>query len=139
MAEFNPDGSLKMPERFQKSKEQNNSRMMNQRCIRIRKNIASFSAPKKCLLSITLSQAMNDNRFIGTIYNCFRENAAVPTKITKINEREFEIEIGTDFRRCTDCSSLIGRYREFMDGNIIEEKGNCTFERRAFCYEDHFE
>ena len=139
MVEFNPDGSLKMPEQFQKNKEQNNQRMQNQRCIRIKKSIVSFSAPKKCLLKITLSQAMSDNRFIDTIYNYFRQKASVPTKLLKVNEREFEIEVGTNFRRCTDCCSLIGRYREFMDGSIIEEKGNCTFEKRAFCYEDHFE
>ena len=139
MVEFNQDGSLKLPEQFQKSKEQSSERMLSQRCIKIKKKVISFSAPKKCVLEIVLSKAMNDNRFVDTIYNYFREKAAVPTRISKINDKMFEIEIGTDFRRCTDCSSLISRYREFMDGSIIEEKGSCTFEKRNFCYEDHFE
>ena len=100
----------------------------------------SFTAPKKCVLHITLSDAFSDNVFIETIYNYFKEKAAVPSNIKKINEKEFEVEIGTDFRRCTDCNSLIKRYREFLDGNIIEEKGGCTFggEKKNFSYEDHF-
>ena len=66
---------------------------------------------------------------------------AVPCKLNIVNEKEFEVEIGTDLRRCTDCCSLVGRYREFLDGNLIEEKGTCTFEGRSrnFSYEDYFD
>lgn len=58
-----------------------------------------------------------------------------------IDTKNFEVEIGTDFRRCTDCTSLLNKYREFLDQNLIEKKGNCTFEgrRSTFCEEDCFE
>ena len=141
MIEFNPDGSLKLPGHVQQKIKENEQKMKSQRCIKIVKKVVSFDAPKKCVLKITLSNAINDIRFIDNIYGYFRESAAVPTKLIKINEREFEIEVGTDFRRCTDCNSLIGRYKEFLDGNIIEEKGSCTFEgfKKSFEYEDYFD
>jgi len=141
MIEFNPDGSLKLPGHVQQAMSQNEQKMKSQRCIKIAKKIVSFDSPKKCVLKITLSNAMNDNRFIHTIYDYFRQEAAVPTKINKINDREFEVEVGTDFRRCTDCCSLVGRYKEFLDGNLIEEKGSCTFEgfKKNFEFEDYFD
>ncbi len=140
MVEFNPDGSIKLPGQLAGNKERNKEKLMSQRCIRIKRDMISFTAPKKCVLHITLSEAFADNRFIQTVYNYFKEKARVPNNLIKINEKEFQVEIGTDFRRCTDCNSLINRYREFLEGNIIEEKGSCTFEgrKRNFCYEDYF-
>lgn len=141
MVEFNPDGSIKLPEEFAQHKEKNKAKLRHQRCIKIKRDLVSFTAPKKCILHITISESLNDIRFIDTIYEQFREKAAVPNKLKKINEKQFDVEIGTDFRRCSDCNSLINRYREFLDGNMIEEKGSCTFEGRKknFCYEDYFD
>ncbi|MBW2974199.1 hypothetical protein KY366_00645 [Candidatus Woesearchaeota archaeon] len=140
MYEFNPDGSIRLPERLEKNIEENREKLKRQRCIRIKRNVVSFTSPKKCILRITLSEALPDSRFIETIYRYFSEKSSVPTKISRTNEKEFEIEIGTDFRRCTDCISLIGRYHEFLEGNIIDEKGSCTFDsmKKDFCYEDYF-
>jgi hypothetical protein len=62
--------------------------------------------------------------------------------LIKINEKEFDIEIGTHFKRCSDCTTLVNRYREFMEDSLIIEKGNCTYEpfsSRNFSYEDYFE
>ena len=141
MVGFNPDGSIKIPEQFAQNKEENKEKLRGQRCIKIKRDIISFTAPKKCVLHITLSDAILDDRFIETIYGYFKNRASVPNSIKKINEKQFDVEIGTDFKRCTDCNSLIKEYREFLDGNMIEEKGSCTFEgsKRNFCYEDHFE
>jgi hypothetical protein len=140
MIEFNPDGSLKVPGHIAKLNEENRQKLKSQICIKVKKEPISFTSPKKCVLHITLSEAITDDRFIGTIYSCFRENTQTPTKIIKINSREIDIEIGTHFRRCAECSSLINRYREFLDGNMIEEQGSCTFEiqKRNFAYEDYF-
>lgn len=139
MIEFNPDGSLKVPGHIAKINEENRQKLKSQRCIRVKKELLSFTSPKKCVLHITLSEAITDSRFIDTIYSCFRESTQTPTKMTRINDREIDIEIGTNFRRCTECSSLISRYREFLDGNMIEEQGSCTFEiNRNFAYEDYF-
>ncbi len=141
MIEFNPDGSIKLPEQFAKKKEENKEKLKKQRCILIKKEVMSFTPPKRCVLQITLSDSISDNRFVETTYNYFKVKASVPNRLVKIDEKRFEVEIGTDFRRCSDCSSLINMYREFLDGNIIEEKGSCTFEGRKknFCYDDHFE
>ncbi len=141
VCEFNPDGSIKLPRQLTKNIEMNKEKLKRQRCIKIKRNVVNFSAPKKCVLQITLSEAVSDNRFIETIYQYFKEKATVPCKIAKVNNKEFEVEIGTDFRRCSDCNSLIMGYREFLEGNIIDEKGGCMFEGRMrnFCYEDHFE
>ncbi|PIN79356.1 hypothetical protein COV16_04705 [Candidatus Woesearchaeota archaeon CG10_big_fil_rev_8_21_14_0_10_34_8] len=141
MIEFNPDGSIKLPGRIAKQKEENTQKLRSQKCIKIERDVVNFAAPKKCVLHITLSDAITDNRFISNMYDEFKRRAAVPSKISKIDEKKFEVEIGTDFKRCTDCTSLINEYREFLYGNIIDKKGNCTFEGRKknFCYEDHFD
>ena len=140
MVEFNPDGSIKLPEQYAKNKEENKQKLKHQRCIKIKRDLVSFSAPKKCILRITISESLNDIRFIKTIYDEFKQRAAVPNKLIKINDKQFNVEIGTDFRRCSDCNSLINSYREFLE-NIIEVKGSCQFEGRKknFCYEDYFD
>ena len=86
-----------------------------------------------------LSDVIQDTSFVDRIFSFFREKAEVPAKLTKINEKEFKFEIGTCFSRCRDCNSLISRFREHLDGNIIEDQGTCTFKKREFCYEDYFE
>ena len=143
MVEFNGDGSIKLPERIKQNKEDKENRLKTSNCILIKKNIASFKSPKKCNLDIKLSKRITDNRFIDTIYKYFRENSQVPSKIIKINEKEFRVEIGTHFRRCSDCTNLIKRFKEFLYDNLIEENGNCTYESnmgsKNFCYEDYFE
>ncbi len=138
--EFNPDGSLKLPDNLAKQKQENIQKMQCQRCMKIKKEIVSSYSPKKCALRITLSDAIHDNRFIQTLYEEFKQRSSVPTKLKQNSDKEFDVEIGTDFRRCSDCCFLINKYREFLDGNVIEEKGACSFEgRKNFSYEDYFE
>lgn len=139
MIQFNEDGSIKLPENFQKQKDNQEKRMQKGRCILIRKDLVSSKPPKKCSLQIKLSDMIYDNSFVERVHNVFRERAEVPTKLKKISEKEFEIEIGTCFRRCSDCNTLIARFRNSLDGNIIEDKGSCTYEKREFCYEDYFD
>ena len=140
MIQFNSDGSLKLPGNVAENKEANLQRMKNTRCIHIKKEIVSFTSPKKCKLKLKLSDRITDNRFVETSYNYFLDGSEVPSKLNKINEKEFEVEIGTCFRRCTDCCSLVNRFRDFMDGCVIEEKAGCTFEpNRNFSYEDYFD
>lgn len=143
MAEFNPDGSIKLPGFAEKSIKDKENRFSTQRCIKIRKEIVSDRSPKKCVLKILLSDNFKDNSFVQKTYSYFREKAEVPTKLSKINEKEFEVEVGTCFRRCSDCNSLISRFKEFLDGNVIEDKGSCSYEGRSssnnFCYEDYFD
>lgn len=141
MVEFNPDGSIKLPERFAKKKSDDEGRMKNVKCMKIKREVTSFSAPKQCKLNITISDAVTDNRFVENIYSYFSRAASVPTLIEKLDEKNFIVTIETDFKRCTDCNSLIRQYHEFLSGNIIEDKGSCTFEGRksSFSYEDYFD
>ena len=141
MIQFNPDGSLKLPYDTIRKKQQDEERMRKGRCIHIIKEMVNDTPPKKCVLHIRLSDALVDNRFVETTYNYFKEQSVAPTRFIKLNDKEFNIEIGTDFKRCTDCCNLVNRYREFLDDNIIEKKQGCAFEgfRRSFSYEDYFE
>jgi len=141
MFEFNPDGSLKVPEKVAEKEKDEANRMRSQQCMLVRRELVSERSPKKCLLHIKLSDAVKDNRFVTNIHKYWQENAQVPSKITEHSPREFSVEIGTDFRRCTDCNSLINRYREHLYSNLIDKKGTCTFEgfRKNFAYEDYFD
>ena len=138
MFQFNPDGSLKVPEHISKANDENKERMRGQRCVKFKKEVLSFTSPKKCVLHLTLSDVLSDADFVEKVYAYFKEKSSVPTKLIKINDKEYDVEVGTDFRRCTDCCSLIGKFRDFLDGNVIEIKGSCTFERRNFSDEDYF-
>ena len=142
MVGFNADGSIKLPVWLANKKAENKAKLKTQRCIKIKKQIINDKTPKSCALHIILSDAFSDNRFIETIYNYFREKSEVPSKLIKINEKEFKVEIGTCFRRCSDCNRLVRELREFLEGNIIEDKGSCTYENKLqsnFSYEDYFE
>jgi hypothetical protein len=141
MVEFNPDGSLKLPGSVIKSKADNSLRMRNQRCITLSKEVVNFSAPKKCTLRILLSDAISDSRFIDNIYADFKGSAEVETRIRRIDDKNFEIDIETSFRRCTECTRLINEYKELLCGNVIEKKGSCTFDGRKtnFYDEDYFD
>ena len=142
MFQFNPDGSLKLSQGAIQKKQESIDRMKRGKCILVHKEMVNFTAPKKCILRIKLSDAIVDNGFMERIHHYFKPQAETPTKIIKLNDKEFDIEIGTNFKRCSDCTDLIKRYREFLDDNLIEEKGNCTYEgprAQSFTYEDYFE
>jgi len=141
MVEFNPDGSIKLTKSMQGQKYREEHKLKDEICIRIKKEVINDKSPKKCALHITLSEKIKDSRFIETIYSYFHSSSEVPSKLIKKDELEFDIEIGTCFSRCRDCSSLVSRYREHLDGNIIENKGSCSFKgfEKGFCYEDYFE
>lgn len=143
MFEFNKDGSLKLPDTVIKEKQKKEYRLKKGKCLLIKKEMTSFTAPKKCVLHLKLSEAIEDNGFVENVYRYFKMNSELPIKIIKINEKEFDIEIGTYFRRCSECIKLIGRFRGFLYDNVIEEKGSCTYEdiirKQDFCYEDYFD
>ena len=141
MVEFNEDGSLKLPGYIQKQNNENQNKMQKQHCIKIKKNITSFTAPKECLLNIEISEALTDIRFLINIFNEVDKKAETPLKFEQTDIKEFQIKVGTSFRRCSECTSIINRYREHLSGNVILDKGSCTYEdrRQNFSYEDYFE
>jgi hypothetical protein len=140
MVGFNPDGSIILPGMLAAMKSAEAAKMKG-RCIMIRKEIVSASSPKSCALHITLSDSIKDNGFVEVIYRNWSENCEVASKLTKIGEKEFRVDIGTCFSRCSDCTALINRYREY-DSNVIEQSGTCTFKGKKmpkFCEEDCFD
>ena len=142
MIEFNPDGSIKIPGRLAQQKADQENKMSNTQCMRIRKEIVSTYPPKSCSLFLTLSDKITDDRFVQNIYSEFNNQCEVPSKLIKLSEKEFKVEIGTHFRRCHDCSLLILKYRAFLKTNIIEMDGGCTFSQNRqanFSYEDYFD
>ncbi len=141
MYEFNPDGSIKLPDHVVKKKEKEGHRLQNQMCILIKREVVNDKSPKKCMLHIKLSERFTDNRFIDTVFKYFNDSSEVPSKLMKLNDKEFDVEIGTCFSRCRDCNSLVSRYRDHLDGDVIDNKGSCTFKGfdREFCYEDYFD
>ena len=66
--QFNEDGSLKLSQGTIQKKLETENRLKRGRCIRIKKEMVNFSAPKKCLLHLTLSQAITDYRFIESTH-----------------------------------------------------------------------
>ena len=138
MVEFNPDGSIKLPTSIAANQERKELKLKKERCVLIKKELVDFK-PKKCVLHIKVSEAFENSDFVSNIFTSFKNQADTPSKLLKINERGFDIEIGTDFRRCSDCNSLIRRFREYLDGNIIVDKGSCIQKERSFAYEDYFD
>ncbi|MBT3406747.1 hypothetical protein HN419_06335 [Candidatus Woesearchaeota archaeon] len=140
MLEFNPDGSIKMPDKFVKKASNDNRRMQTQRCVKIRKEIVNDRSPKKCALRIELSSSLQPG-FVEKVHGYFVNESEVPSKVIKVSDKEYDVEIGTCFRRCSDCNALVAKFRHFLNGNVILDIGSCTYKGVAqnFCYEDHFD
>ena len=142
MIDFNPDGSIKIPGHMQKRMNEHSDRMNNSKCIIVKKEVVNFTAPKKCILHVMISEKMENNSAVVNGFAAASSDSQTPMRLRKISEKEFEIEVGTNFRRCSDCTALIGKLKHNASGNLIKDKGNCTyrgFSSNNFCYEDHFE
>ena len=139
MIEFNSDGSIKLPSNISEEKNKKDNRIKNTRCAQVRKEAVSTYAPKKCVLHVELSEKITDPKYIEQAFNNFKDNSETPIKIKKVEDRLYAIEIGSSFRRCSECTSVIRRLRDILDGNVIVDKGSCTLKEREFNYEDHFE
>jgi hypothetical protein len=131
MIEFNTDGSIKLPSHLLKNKLENENKMKHTRCMTIQKEVISTNAPKKCVLHITLSEAVTEN-VVERAFSFFERDAETPTKLIKRNEKEYDIEIGTSYKRCSECFELISRFKAYLEDNVIIDKGTCTFESKFF-------
>ncbi|MFW6311352.1 MAG: hypothetical protein ACOC1K_03860 [Nanoarchaeota archaeon] len=140
MIEFNSDGSLKLPSHLQQKKDRETSLLNNAKCIKVERELVSEYAPKECHLIITPSKNLTDKRFITNIFIDHAKNLEVPLKLSK-HDQGFKVVVCSHFKRCSTCCALIGKYRSFLDGNLIEKKGRCSFEnyRKNFTYEDYFD
>ncbi|MBW3004711.1 hypothetical protein KY310_02680, partial [Candidatus Woesearchaeota archaeon] len=123
MVEFNEDGSIKIPGSIAANIARKELKLKREKCILIKKEFLDFK-PKKCVLHIKVSEAFADAGFVSSIFHSLQLDT--PVKLIKLNEREYDIEVGTDFKRCSDCNHISRRFREYLEGNMIEEKGSCT-------------
>ncbi|MFH0874508.1 MAG: hypothetical protein V1859_01100 [archaeon] len=141
MIEFNPDGSLKIPTKFRESANSESDLLKTKRSIAIVRELVSEYAPKKCALNITVSENIKENDFIEKIYYEAVRSYDVPSKLIKISDKEYKIEVGSAFTRCSDCNSLIKTFKDRLFGNVVDKMGTCTFKGRVqnFSYEDYFE
>jgi hypothetical protein len=120
--EFNPDGSLKIPEKFKTPLKRLN----------IRKDILSEYAPKKCRIHVTGEPNLVEKIICG--FQC-----ETPIKLSAYEDRH-EIEIGSDFKRCSDCRELVYKLSAIVQGDCHIDNGTCTAKgiQQKFCYEDYF-
>jgi len=139
MVEFNSDGSIKIAENIQESSAKKKARVDSKKCLMITKQVVSDKAPKSCIINLKLSDKMDNIHFVSSLFYQFCGKAEVPARLHKISEKEYNVEIGSHFKRCSDCTALINRFKEYLDGNVIVDKGNCPLEDKDFAYEDHFE
>jgi hypothetical protein len=139
MIEFNNDGSIRLPGNILDEKRKKDYRMASTRCARIRKEVVSSYAPKKCILHVTLSDAIKDGQYMESAFNRLKAGFETPVKLIPGVEKEYHFEIGTNFKRCSECNKILAMITEMFDGNIILDKGSCTLKEREFCYEDHFD
>jgi len=97
-------------------------------------------APKKCILHIEVSKKFDQTEFIKSIFNFGTEGNETPMKLIQKDTHEFKVEVGTAFRRCQECVKLSNRYREALQGCMVLDKGNCTFEglQKTWTFEDYF-
>lgn len=136
MIGFNADGSVMIPNALVESQQRREMKLKKERCMFVRKDVVDFK-PKKCVLHFRISDAVSDSSFVSSLVNAFRSSVSV--KLVKINEKEFTIEIGSDFKRCSDCTALLNKFRGYLDGNLIEDKGSCSMKERVFGYDEYFE
>ncbi len=124
--EFNADGSLKLSGAVNKQKEEDVRRMKDTRCVKIVKDATKTSSPKHCTISITASNHLEAS-FIEKTFGFFSKRVDSNVKLLKLSDRDCQVIIGNQFSRCRDCQELVSSFRIYLDGNVIEKKGSCTF------------
>lgn len=125
--EFNPDGSLKLTGSAQAKRKKEEEKMKNEKAVLVKRCVINHTAPKKCSIQIILSDAITDSSFVEKYYLRYKKETNTPTSLRVTSKNEFELEVGSNFKRCQDCNKFIGHFKETFEGNVIDKKGNCTF------------
>ncbi|MBW3003106.1 hypothetical protein KY337_00960, partial [Candidatus Woesearchaeota archaeon] len=101
------------------------------------REVVSTFAPKKCRLTI---KGVDEHALENVFFHANRASQT-PMKFIKIDRNEFHIEIGSDFKRCSDCNSFVSRLRTALNTSILDKRTTCTMKEREreFCYEDYFD
>lgn len=124
--EFNADGSLKLSGSANQRIQDNSFKMENSRCIKLSKDMTRSYSPKLCTISLDASPQIESN-FIERTFGFFSKRVDSTVKLIKLSPSEFQVTIGGEFSRCRDCQLLTSMFKDYLNGNVIEKKGNCTF------------
>lgn len=124
--EFNPDGSLKLSSASSAKLNNDIYKMQNTPCIKISKNVTRSFSPKLCTLTLEASSQISSD-FIPKTFGFFSRRVDSTVKLIKLSQTEYQVTIGGEFSRCRDCMVLNSMFREYLNGNTIVNKGNCTF------------
>lgn len=111
--EFNPDGSIKLPEIMVKKKEDDDKIFQDEPSIRIIRNQISTVTPLTCELQIQASDKLKNFDRVESIYKQatgkFRHMANL--SIRKTNNREYTVKIISGRYRCSWCEN----FRKFIE------------------------
>jgi len=111
--EFNPDGSMKLPENLAKKKEDEDRVFQDEPSVRIIRNQISTVTPLTCELVIQASDKLDDFEKIESVFReatgRFRHMADL--SIRKIGDREYTVKIISGMYRCSWCEN----FRRFIE------------------------
>ena len=125
--EFNPDGSIKLPDRMINKRKQEDEVFESRPAIRITRDQVSYVTPLKCELSIEASPLLGNPQRIKALFEYaeerFRHEANL--SITKEHEKKYVITIISGKFRCTWCQTFRNYLQNSLDCRMIQ-KGSCS-------------
>jgi len=124
--DFNPDGSIKLPKRIIKEREDDDKIFRDEPSIRVTRNQISSITPLKCELTIEASNKLINPKRIKLIYNSasgkFKHMSQL--SIQKIHNRKYVVRIISGRFRCSWCNNFRRYLKKEMNVKIINY-GSC--------------
>jgi hypothetical protein len=124
--EFNPDGSIKLPEGMAKKKEDDEKIFQNEPCVRVIIDEISTVTPLTCELTIQASDKVNNFDKIEYIFETSKERSMNESglSIKKITNREYVVKIVSGKDRCSWCENFRNGIERSMGVKVINW-GSC--------------
>lgn len=138
--EFNPDGSLKLPDNIVKKRKDDEKVFREEPAIRIVRDQISSITPLKCELTIEASDKLENPERIESVYNSARgkfEHKA-QLSIQKINDKEYVVTIVSGQFRCSWCENFRRYLGEELNAKIINS-GSCFYYTKSGTYGSQFD
>ena len=126
--EFNPDGSMKLPESMVKKKEDEDKIFQDEPCVRIIRDQISTVTPLTCELLIQASDKLDNFDKIEYIFETSKERVVhgvgADLSIKKINNKEYVVKIISGAYRCSWCENFRKGIERSMKVKVINW-GSC--------------
>lgn len=130
--EFNPDGSMKLPENIVKKREDDEKIFREEPSIRITRDQISQITPLKCELTIGASDKLKNPERIESFYNyaksAFEHMAQL--SIQKLSDKEYVVTIVSGQFRCSWCENFRKHLGKELNAKIINQ-GSCFYYTKA--------